>query len=127
MRVLVDSSVLIEHLRGYAPATDLLLRLVQQGDELWSVTPVRTEIIAGMRPGEETATRALLDELRWLEVDADLADHAGEMARGYVRTHPGVDTVDYLLAAGTARLAASLLTLNVRHFPMVEDLEPAYE
>jgi hypothetical protein len=127
MRVFVDSSVLIDHLRGYTPATDLLLRLVRAGDELWSVTPVRTEIIAGMRPGEEAATRALLDQLRWLEVDVDLADHAGDIARGYVRTHPGVDTVGYLLAAGAARLSASLVTLNVRHFPMVEGLEPAYE
>ena len=127
MRVLVDSSVLIDHLRGYAPATDLLLRLVRAGDELWSITPVRTEIIAGMRPGEEAATRALLDQLRWLEVDADLADHAGDIARGHVRTHPGVDTVDYLLAAGAARLGASLLTVNVGHFPMIEGLEPAYE
>ena len=127
MRVLVDSSVLIDHLRGYAPATGLLVPLVRAGDELWSVTPVRIEIIAGMRPGEEAGTRALLDQLRWLEVDVDLADHAGEMARGYVRTHPGVDTVDYLLAAGTARLAASLLTVNVGHFPMIEGLEPAYE
>ena len=127
MRVLVDSSVLIDHLRGHPPATDLLLRLVRAGDELWSVTPVRTEIIAGMRPGEEAATRALLDQLRWLEVDADLADHAGDIARGHVRTHPGVDTVDYLLAAGTARLAASLLTVNVGHFPMIEGLQPSYE
>ena len=127
MRVLVDSSVLIDHLRGYAPATDRLLRLVREGEELWSITPVRTEIIAGMRPGEEAATRALLDQLRWLEVDADLADHAGEMVRGHVRTHPGVDTVDYLLAAGAARLGASLLTVNVGHFPMIEGLEPAYE
>ncbi len=127
MRVLVDSSVLIDHLRGHPPATDLLLRLVRAGDELWSITPVRTEIIAGMRPGEEAATRALLDQLRWLEVDVDLADHAGDMARGYVRPHPGVDTVDYLLAAGAARLDAGLLTLNIRHFPMIEGLQPAHE
>jgi hypothetical protein len=127
MRVLIDSSVFIDHLRGCTPATDLLLRLVRAGDELWSVTPVRTEIIAGMRPGEEAATRALLDQLRWLEVDADLADHAGDIARAYVPTHPGVDTVEYLLAAGATRLGASLVTLNVRHFPMVEGLEPAYE
>lgn len=33
---------------------------------------------------------------------------------------------DYLVAAGTELLEASLLTLNVRHFPMVPDLEPAY-
>jgi predicted nucleic acid-binding protein len=127
MRLLVDSSVLIDHLRGYASATDLLLRLVRAGEELWSVTPVRTEIIAGMRPGEEAATRALLDQLRWLDVDVDLADHAGETAGGYVRTHPGVDAIDYLLAAGAERVRASPLTTNVRHFPMIEGLKPAHE
>ena len=83
--------------------------------------------LGGSISGYHSHTRALLDQLRWLEVDADLADHAGDIARAYVPTHPGVDTVEYLLAAGATRLGASLVTLNVRHFPMVEGLEPAYE
>ena len=50
------------------------------------------------------------------------------MAAHYGRSHPGVGTVDYLIAAG-ARLSigARLLTRNVGHFPMFADLRPAYD
>jgi len=88
---------------------------------------VRTEVQAGMRKGEERATTALLDALRWQDVTVEIADRAGELARRYLRSHSGVDTVDYLVAAAAEVLDAHLVTLNVRHFPMFPDLMPAYE
>jgi predicted nucleic acid-binding protein len=124
--VVVDTSVLIDHLRGDTHATSLLREVVAVGDELWSVTPVRTEILAGARPGELSAIHQLFDQIRWLDVTTDVADAGGQLAAQYLRSHSGVDTVDYLIAAGVARLGARLLTLNVRHFPMLADLEPAY-
>jgi hypothetical protein len=126
VRLLVDTSVLVDHLRGDSRAEGLLLDAVAREDELWSVTVVRTEILAGMRKGEETATRALLRALHWKEVGAEVADLAGELARRYLRTHPGIDTVDFLVAAAAQVLDAELKTLNVKHFPMFRDLAPAY-
>lgn len=80
-----------------------------------------------MRSQERAGTFALLDTLRWLDVDVEVADRAGELGRTYRRSHSGVEAPDYLVAAGTELLGASLLTLNVRHFPMFPDLEPAYQ
>jgi predicted nucleic acid-binding protein len=122
----VDTSVLIDHLRADARATARLRQAAQAGDELWSTTPVRTEILAGMRQGEESATRELLDALNWQAVTIDIADNAGELARRYMKSHSGVDTVDYLIAATTQALRGHLLTTNVRHFPMFPRLKPAY-
>jgi predicted nucleic acid-binding protein len=34
--------------------------------------------------------------------------------------------VDYLIAAAAQSIGATLVTLDVRHFPMFADLEPAY-
>jgi predicted nucleic acid-binding protein len=79
-----------------------------------------------MRAGEESATYRLFDQLRWLDVDAELANRAGELGRRYLPSHPGVDTVDYLLAAAAQTLGARLVTSNVRHFPMFPDLQAAY-
>jgi predicted nucleic acid-binding protein len=124
--LVVDTSVLIDHLRGDQRAVRRLRDTVEAGDDLWSVSVVRTEILAGARPEEEPAITALLGRLRWLDVTVDLADEAGRLAARFLRSHPGVDTVDYLLAAATIRLDAELLTLNVRHFPMFSGLEPAY-
>lgn len=126
MKVVVDTSVLIDHLRGDARAASLLRRRVEAGDELWSVTPVRTEILAGMRPKEASATLALLDSLSWQEVTVAVADHAGASAGRYLRSHPGVDTIDYLIAATVELLSAELLTQNVKHFPMFRGLLAAY-
>jgi predicted nucleic acid-binding protein len=125
--VMVDTSVLIDHLRGRPAATACLRASVQAGDELWSITPVRTEILAGARAAELTRIEALFSALRWLEVTTDVADRAGELAARHVRSHPGVDVVDYLVAAATGLLDARLLTLNVKHFPMVHGLQRAYD
>ena len=87
---------------------------------------VRTEVLAGMRPGEEASTFKLLAQLRWQEISVDVADRAGDLARRYLRSHPGVDTVDYLIAASALLLGAELKTQNVKHFPMFAALVPAY-
>lgn len=126
MRVVCDTSVLVDHLRGDARATGLLQRRASEGDELWAVMVTRVELLAGMRSDERGATRALLDSLRWLDVDVELADLAGELARRYRRSHRGVELPDYVIAAGTQVLGATLLTTNVRHYPMMPGLEPAY-
>lgn len=126
MRVLLDTSVLIDQLRGDARAVALLTASAQRGDELWSVTVVSTEVLAGMRRGEERGTQARLDALRWQDVMIDVADRARELAAKYLRSHRGLDTVDYLVAAAAEKLGARLLTQNVRHFPMFTNLKPAY-
>lgn len=121
----VDSSVLIDLLRGHAGALAVLEESAAVG-ELWSVVVCRTEVIAGMRPRERQRTMALLDQLSWLEVDVPLADAAGQLARRFHAAHRGIDVVDYLIAAAVHRLEARLLTTNVRHFPMIEGLAAPY-
>lgn len=126
MRLVLDSSVIIDHLRGDARARRLILAALASGDELWSVTAARVEIVGGLRPGEERATYALLGIISWLDVTTDVADLAGRYAAQYRRSHGGIDTVDYLIAAAVDTLVAELRTLNVRHFPMIPGLGPAY-
>lgn len=126
MRLVCDTSVLVDLLRGDSRAVSLLEGRVEAGDELWGVVVTRSELLSGMRSRERAATQGLLESLRWLDVDVEVADRAGELARRYRRSHSGVELPDYLVAAGTELLGASLLTLNVRHFPMFPDLVPAY-
>lgn len=127
MRLVLDSSVIIDHLRGDERARRLIQAAVTSGDELWSVTADRVEIVGGLRPGEERATYRLLAMLSWLDVTSDVADLAGRYAARFRRSHAGIDTVDYLLAAALDVLGAELRTQNVRHFPMIPGLAAAYE
>ncbi len=117
---------MVDHLRGAVPARQLLIQGVREGAELWSSVVVRTEVLAGMRSAEKPATARLLGLFRWLDVTAELADRAGELARIYLKSHRAIDTVDYLIAASALELNAELKTTNVRHFPMLPGLRPAY-
>ncbi len=64
----------------------------------------------------------LLAILSWVDIDVGVADTAGELARQYSRSHTGIDTTDYLVAAAAISIDARLVTLNVRDFPMIEGL-----
>ena len=79
-----------------------------------------------MRAGEEQATEALLEQLDWLPVTREIADAAAAYSRQYRESHSGIDLADYLVAATADDLGGSLMTRNVRHFPMFPGLRPAY-
>lgn len=127
MRLVLDTSILIDHLRGRPQAaTALIPDALARGDELWSSEIVRAEVLAGMRTGEERDTRALFGLLSWVAVDESLAEAAGALGRRYLRSHPGIDIADLLVAALVEQLGAELKTTNLKHFPMFKGLKAPY-
>lgn len=123
---LVDTSVAIDHLRGFTPATELLDSLLAERVPLVSSEVVRFELLAGVRAGDEEWLEAFCFAVDWIPVTERIARNAAALARQYRGSHRGIDTADYLIAATAALLNAGLLTRNVRHFPMVADLQPPY-
>ena len=53
MKYAVDTSVLIDVLREYRPAVELFERLADEDAHLVSSYVIRTEVLIGMRRGEE--------------------------------------------------------------------------
>lgn len=86
----------------------------------------KVEVLAGMRPAETPATDGLLAAVSWVAVDDDLAELAGHLANRYARSHPGVDPVDYVVAATVQEVGAALWTRDLKHFPMFPDLAQPY-
>lgn len=127
-RRVIDSTVFIDASRerrsGAGPATDFLIAAAREG-ELWSVTPVRTEVRWAMRAEETAVVDALFDRVFWLDVTPDLADRASEFGRRYGRSHD-LDVVDALVAAAAEILAADVATTNIRDFPMFPGLARPY-
>lgn len=123
---LFDTDVLIEHLRGNPAATALLMEASGSGQAACSVL-TRFELLAGMRSGERSAVRGLLDSLVNLDASHDIATRAGEWARVYRSSHEGVSAIDYLIAATAEGHGADLMTQSVGHFPMFPDLAPALD
>jgi predicted nucleic acid-binding protein len=125
MTALVDTSVLIDYLRGDEGAA-ALLEQERTLDVLHASEITRLEVLAGMRSREEDQTRALLSTLAWHSVDARIADEAGALGRRWLPSHHTIDAADLAIAATAVILDGRLLTLNVRHFPMFPDLRRPY-
>lgn len=123
---LLDTSVAIDHLCGVQPAVDLLRRVVGQEEPVISSEVVRFELLTGMRTNEIGALEQFLSVVTWVPVDEGISRAAGELARTHRRAHGGIDDADYLIAATALLLDAELMTMNVRHFPMLAGLRPAY-
>jgi predicted nucleic acid-binding protein len=122
---LFDSTVLIAHLRGVPDATQLLVDAVAAQEAMCSVLS-RVEIEGGMRSRERSAVARLFSQLDLQPVTDVIAARAGEFLRRHRRSHPGIDVVDYVIAATADVLGADLQTLNVKHFPMMAGLSPAF-
>lgn len=86
----------------------------------------RTEVIAGVRTHEEAGVAALLAAFAWLPVESAIADRAGRYAQRYSRSHRGIDVVDFVIAATADVANATLLTRNIKHFPMFDGLTAPY-
>jgi predicted nucleic acid-binding protein len=123
---LLDTSVAIDHLRGYPPATALLTDLLRREDAVAASELTRFELLAEVRPDEQEDVENLFVAVDWVPVTEEIARCAGEYARSYRRSHSGIGIVDYLIAGTASTLAIDLLTVNVPHFPMFDGLEPPY-
>ena len=120
MTVVVDTSLIIDHLRGDARARDALHRALKRRDAPPAASVLtRVEVMAGMRAGEEEATSRLLSLFTWVPVTDEIAHSAGTMARRYLRSHAGIDLTDYVIAATVEILHGELWTRNLKHFPML--------
>jgi predicted nucleic acid-binding protein len=109
MRILVDSDVFVDHLRGNR-------RLVAGRDELHVSAVTRAELFSG-RGAEERLIRRLLEPMTDLPVDAAIAERAGRMRRGTSRRLP-----DALIAATALEHRLTLVTRNTRDFEGIRGL-----
>ena len=123
---LLDTSVAIDHLRGEEVAVALLRGLIDQEEMVAASELVRFELVAGVREDELEALEHFCSALSWVSVDEAITRTAGSLARKHRTAHSGIDDVDYLIAATALILEAELLTTNVRHFPMLTGIRPAY-
>jgi predicted nucleic acid-binding protein len=120
--ILVDSDVLIEHLRGREPARDWLVQARQSSGPLAISVVSLTEVAGGMRTPERREVMRLLGSLQRFEVTGQVAWRAATLMQKYRRSHSGIGLGDYLIAATALTEGLQLATLNVRHYPMFPDL-----
>jgi predicted nucleic acid-binding protein len=94
---LIDSDVLIEHLRGKEPARDWLVRARQESGPLAISVVSLTEIAGGMRSPERREVMRLPGSMQRFEVTEQVARRAAALMQEYRRSHSGIGLGDYLI------------------------------
>jgi len=119
MPFLIDSNVLIDVSRGNMGAIQYVDRLA----EPWAISQVTAlELIVGARDKRDLAT---IDGLLSLYPVVPLSDSIGtgayRMLQTYAKSH-GLHVFDSLVAATAMEKSLTLVTLNRKHYHMIEGL-----
>ena len=121
--IVLDTDVLVDFLRGRSKAVAFVnahsARII-----LSSI--VVAELYAGVKgDAEQAALDDFVSLFRVASVNAEIAEAGGLYKRNYGKSH-GVGLADAILAATAEIENAELKTLNIKHYPMLEGLWPAY-
>jgi predicted nucleic acid-binding protein len=122
-RLLIDTDVLIDYLRGRAEAISYLESLTEP--LLISAMTV-AELHAGVREGaERIALEQFLSVFNVIPVDYAIAATGGLIRRDYGKSH-GVGLADAIIASTAEFRNAELVTLNKKHFPTLSNIVTPY-
>jgi predicted nucleic acid-binding protein len=116
---LLDTTVLIDSLRGLAAAERL--RGLRESERVPYICAVNVEeVLRGARAEEEVAVARFLGGLRIAPLGRAEGERAGRWRRDFARSGLTLSQADCLIGAAAVGVGARLVTGNPRHFPMDE-------
>jgi predicted nucleic acid-binding protein len=118
MRLMLDTTFVIDQLRGDPAATLLFERLAEAGDPLYVCDVVVCETYAGVHPGDEARVDRLLRYIEFVQPGPVAAREAGRWRAEALRQGRSLSAPDSLVAAAADAIDAAVLTRNVRHFAL---------
>lgn len=122
-RLLMDSDILIEYLRGRDAAIEYLEN--RDAELLISVMTV-AELYSGAKGRKElTALSQFFEAFEAIPIDTEVARIGGDLRRRYGPSH-STGLADALIAATAQQTGAKLVTFNKKHFPMLKNIEVPY-
>lgn len=126
--VLIDTSVVIDVLRGREAAVSRLHTLRDAGDRPHVCAVNVEETVRGLRADEVSHAMELFTGLRLVGLGNAEGWRAGEWRRDFAAVGTTLTQADCLIAAAAFSLGGRLATGNPKHFPMeeldVEDWPP---
>jgi len=116
-RILLDSTVLIDALRG-RPAAERLRRLRADGDQPYVCAINVEEIFRGARAADHQALDRLFTGLRHVPLGRAEGERAGRWRRDFASRGVTLSQADCLVAAAAFAVGGRLATGNPDDFPM---------
>ena len=117
---LLDTSVIIDILNGKKERDKLLRELLQQGHLLACCSINISEVYAGMRDKEANRAERFLHDLEFFKISWEVARDAGLLKRDYSQKGRQLSLTDTTIAAVCLANGLTLMTDNVKDFPMPE-------
>jgi predicted nucleic acid-binding protein len=121
--ILLDTDVLIDFLRGYGKAVSF----INKNSSMALISSIAVaELYAGVKgDAEQAVLENFISLFRVIPVSAEIAQTGGLYKRDYGKSH-GIGLADAIIAATALTKNAELKTLNIKHYPMITNLKPAY-
>lgn len=117
---LLDTTTIIDHLRGDKRVNSYLEEIGTRGDVAGCCCINITETYTGMKEKEKEKTDKFIESLYYFEVTSDITKLAGRLKQKYVKKGKILATTDVIIAATAIAYGLTLITKNVKHYPFPE-------
>jgi predicted nucleic acid-binding protein len=118
-RFLLDSDIIIWHLRGRREVAEMLRDIQRFGLPACSALSV-LEVQVGVRKGEKEKTDRLLGSLKIFDVNRETANKAALLVREYKGKGISIELPDAVIASTCILYDLILVTCNRKHYPPPE-------
>lgn len=119
---LLDTTVIVDYLRGRRSVIELLTSLGQAGHRLGICCVSIAETYAGLHPQDRAKADLLIHGLEVYNISSEAAKIAGGLRYDFARRGVTLHITDALIASVAIEEKATLITANLKDFPM-QDLQ----
>ena len=121
-RIVVDTSVVIDHFRKKDKRRSLLYGLARKNTLFLSAIS-RFEFLVGTKPDQIDQTKRIVEGFYVLSFNSSAADAACDIARELKAKNKIIEFRDIFIAATAISNGMPLSTLNTGHFERIDGLE----
>jgi len=122
MKLVIDTSVLIDHLRSEKSSNVLFERWEKLNVELFIPTIVIFELFCGKGTANSVVVMKianLIANFKRIELTEEIAVQAGKL---YREVGLQISPQDYIIAASALSIGGEVVTLNKKHFQQIPNL-----
>ncbi len=121
-RILVDTSVVIDHFRKKYKEKSLLYELSKENTLFLSAIS-KFEFLVGTKSSQIRQTEKIIEGFHILSFNSNVADVASNISKKLKSQNKIIEFRDIFIAATAIANNMPLSTLNVKHFERIDDLK----
>lgn len=121
--MLIDTNVIIDHLRGEEKATELLAKIEKGTIKGYISTITEAELLSGHKLNKKQILEIfeLINIFERVEINSEIAQKGAQFRRKY-----RCGLIDGLIAACAWKIGVELVTRNIKHFINIKEISLYY-